>query len=641
MNATLSQKLHKVTSLKTDTSDFLVAVDVISDVHTTNTIETRRNLRGEIEQKSLIIIKKFVDEMSLMNECLEAVGADLDRMGRSCEEMESRFSQAKASSLTLIERTSQIKNQCDVLTTQERIAKSFLSHFQLSESQIYHLRKEIIDDDFFLSLEKVQRIYIDCKPLLRTEHQQAGIEIMDSMSTLQESAYERLYRWVLNECKKFESDSPEISQLLQRGVKTLRHRTAFFKHCIQAMIDTRRTAVLKSFLQAQSRGNRIGDASAPLDPVRIVSDLLAWIHQAAATEHDFAILLLDARKPSRAGQSGALQRKEEEEESKDKVDREQVYEILDSIFEGVVRSFSVRVEAILSTPHISAAVIYRLSSLLGFYTSTIGGIIGIKASLCLELQRQHQLCLSYFFTSLRAVSDHVLRFPPSCPASLMAPSLVHEIMKQLDDVMQIYDGSLIPPQERATDFAPVLQALIEPLLHSIALSATGLDPIDMAAYHVNCLSVILTSLQRYDFTQSRVEMISAQIEAHLQTLVQEIAGQVLGKTALAAAIYTIQTHNKSTGPLSSVPGMDSASLTAAVAEFYKSLGRVAALSRCDKIADVNLSKATRRSIGELIVDGYRQVFDAVRDPVNNYASPSLVAPHPIASIQNFFTMESD
>ena len=51
-----------------------------------------------------------------------------------------------------------------------------------------------IGQDFFKALSKVRSIHTNCKVLLRTHHQRAGLEIMDAMSAHQEAAYERLCR---------------------------------------------------------------------------------------------------------------------------------------------------------------------------------------------------------------------------------------------------------------------------------------------------------------------------------------------------------------------------------------------------------------------------------------------------------------
>ena len=51
-----------------------------------------------------------------------------------------------------------------------------------------------IGEPFFRALERVCSIHANCRSLLRTQHQRAGLELMDLMSSYQETAYEHLCR---------------------------------------------------------------------------------------------------------------------------------------------------------------------------------------------------------------------------------------------------------------------------------------------------------------------------------------------------------------------------------------------------------------------------------------------------------------
>ncbi|ONK78763.1 uncharacterized protein A4U43_C02F22160 [Asparagus officinalis] len=60
----------------------------------------------------------------------------------------------------------------------------------LSTGKINALREEDLNENFFEALSHVQEIHANCKILLRTHHQCAGLELMDMMSVYQEGAYE-------------------------------------------------------------------------------------------------------------------------------------------------------------------------------------------------------------------------------------------------------------------------------------------------------------------------------------------------------------------------------------------------------------------------------------------------------------------
>lgn len=64
--------------------------------------------------------------------------------------------------------------------------------------QVAALQGEGVSPAFFAALARVRTIHDNCRQLLRTHHQRAGLELMDLMAAHQESAYERLCRWGLD-----------------------------------------------------------------------------------------------------------------------------------------------------------------------------------------------------------------------------------------------------------------------------------------------------------------------------------------------------------------------------------------------------------------------------------------------------------
>ena len=62
------------------------------------------------------------------------------------------------------------------------------------ESVMAVMQGEDIEEPFFAALERVRTIHSNCRSLLRSHHQRAGLELMESMSAHQEAAYERLCR---------------------------------------------------------------------------------------------------------------------------------------------------------------------------------------------------------------------------------------------------------------------------------------------------------------------------------------------------------------------------------------------------------------------------------------------------------------
>jgi hypothetical protein len=70
----------------------------------------------------------------------------------------------------------------------------FLEQYQLKPEEVSALQGEDVNAAFFVALARVRTIHDNCRSLLRTHHQRAGLELMDMMATHQETAYERLCR---------------------------------------------------------------------------------------------------------------------------------------------------------------------------------------------------------------------------------------------------------------------------------------------------------------------------------------------------------------------------------------------------------------------------------------------------------------
>lgn len=86
---------------------------------------------------------------------------------------------------------------CASINSQRKKERSVLNnrpHLCLRLTQALTTDK-VIGVGFFSALERVKQIHEDCKGLLRTNQQRAGLSIMEEMATLQEAAFEHLYRW--------------------------------------------------------------------------------------------------------------------------------------------------------------------------------------------------------------------------------------------------------------------------------------------------------------------------------------------------------------------------------------------------------------------------------------------------------------
>lgn len=90
--------------------------------------------------------------------------------------------------------------------------------------------------------------------LLRTKEQSAGLTIMENMAALQETSYERLYRWTQATCRSLTQNTPDHPMVLVPALQALRNRTVLFEFCLTELSTARHSAVVRGFIDALTRG---------------------------------------------------------------------------------------------------------------------------------------------------------------------------------------------------------------------------------------------------------------------------------------------------------------------------------------------------------------------------------------------------
>ncbi|XP_077421864.1 conserved oligomeric Golgi complex subunit 6 [Vanacampus margaritifer] len=615
-NNPLSRKLNKILETRLDNDkEMLEALTALSAFFTENSLRTRRNLRGDIERRSLAINEDFARIFKDVKEELESVHEDVQAMSTCCAEMTSRLKAAKEQTQDLIVKTNKLQGENHRLEVRAQVAQAFLAKFQLSSEEMRTLRAARdapMTEDFFKALSRVKQIHEDVKILLRTNQQTAGLEIMEQMAVLQEEAYEQLYRWTQNECRGLTQETCDISPILTQAMEALQDRPVLYKYALDEFGAVRRNAVVRGFIDALTRGGA-GGTPRPIemhshDPMRYVGDMLAWLHQATASEREHLEALL---------KQVTLQDVEDN-----------MQEVVGHITEGACRPLKVRIEQVIVAEP-GAVLLYKLSNLLKFYHHTISSIVGTSAaSLLMTMEEMHMLSKKMFFNSLSLHASRLMDKVELPPPDLGPTASLTQTLALLREVLASHDSSVVPVGARQADFAQVLSCILDPLLQLCTVSASNLGTADMATYMVNSLYVMKTTLALFEFTDKRLEMLEFQIEAHLDTLINEQASYVLTRAGLSYIYNCVQQHSAEQGPLSLLPGMDVSSVKAAMVQFDRYLSSPDSLV----MPQLNflLSAAIRDQIcsqsTELVRRAYGEVHAALSSPANAYKDPEHLLP---------------
>uniref|UniRef100_A0A8W7P5C6 Conserved oligomeric Golgi complex subunit 6 n=1 Tax=Anopheles coluzzii TaxID=1518534 RepID=A0A8W7P5C6_ANOCL len=289
----IQQRLNKVLESRIETDR--ETLDALSDLSTffkENTLQSRRNLRSQIEKRSLEINQNFLSAFKEVKEALDGICDDINSMSQSVESMKSQLRNTEAQTKDLIQQANTLQEENAKLQIQQKIASGFLSRFQLSVAEhqmLYGAKRDApITAEFFQVLDRVQRIHTDCRTLMQSGYQTVALDIMEEMTLHQEAALERLYRWTQSHCRNVESN--EMGVLIVEAMARLQERPVLFKYVVDEYSTARRSVVVRSFIDALTIGGPGGNPR-PIemlahDPKRYIGDMFAYIHQILPPEKE-------------------------------------------------------------------------------------------------------------------------------------------------------------------------------------------------------------------------------------------------------------------------------------------------------------------------------------------------------------------
>ncbi|XP_010581652.1 PREDICTED: conserved oligomeric Golgi complex subunit 6 isoform X2 [Haliaeetus leucocephalus] len=151
------------------------------------------------------------------------------------------------------------------------------------------------------------------------------------------------------------------------------------------------------------------------------------------------------------------------------------------------------------------------------------------------------------------------------------------------------------------------------------MSASNLGTADMATFMVNSLYMMKTTLALFEFTDKRLEMLQFQIEAHLDTLINEQASYVLTRAGLSYIYNSLQQHKPEQAQF----------------DRYLSAPDSLLMSQLNFLLSATVKEQIIKQSTELVCRAYSELYAAVMDPSNEYKDPETIlhrSPHQVQAL---------
>nr|CAH7741535.1 unnamed protein product [Callosobruchus chinensis] len=609
----LSKRLSKILELRFENDqDTLDALGQLSTFYTNNTLHARRNLRSQIEKRNLDINKEFLASFLEVKTSFDTIYNEVADMSKSIADMTQRLQNTKTHTKQLLQQTNSLQDERNQNVVEQNIAETLLQKYQLTSENLNALqgnrKEQFLGFEIFSVLDKVQNIHNNCKVLMQTGLQTLGVDIMEQMTLYQEGALERLYKWTQSHARNVECS--ELTDIITQAMARLQDRPVLFKYVMDEYCICRKGKLMEDFINALTRGGPSGNP-APIemrahDPQIYITDILVWLNKAVLAEKQNLHLLLKLC---------------------ENIEREAIItDCLATICEGICQPLRARVEKVLGTPF-PASVLYSVVNLLRYYNKCICKVVQ-KGQLEETLTTLKERCTLAFFDRLRAnVEERLVRVEAPSPVKLAPTPAVQALLATLRDTLATANMS----DGRETDMPNITGCVLEPLLRYATEQASRLPAADMAVYTLNCVRDALACLQMFEFTATRAERLTAQADAQLDTLVAEQAGALVHRLRLGPLYAILQEYGGGAPggekrPLADVPGMEPTNLRS----FLEKLDYLAVnpdealLPQIHLLTSTKHKKTVQKRAFEVLLAIYKQLYQAVNDPTNNYENPNVI-----------------
>ncbi|KAJ1887934.1 Golgi transport complex subunit 6 [Kickxella alabastrina] len=494
-----------------------------------------RDVRQDMAERAQALDEEFVLALGAVDAVFGELEANVAAIDQQCLALRQQVGRALRATAGAAQQAALLGEEQRDLQRRRTLAQRLAEKFTLAPAHRAALaqRPPTVDAVFFAALDRVAEARAECRLL---GDRLAAREMAAELERVEGDAFDALLRWALAAVRQqLAGDAPaaEPAAELRRALARLAPHAALAAAAEAEIASVRCAALEQAFLRALATGGP-GGRPRPIeahagDPQRFVGDMLAWVHQACASERE----LLGAMAGERGRDAGASA-------------------LLPRALANVARPLEIRVAQTVGSMR-DAVALYRVASVLGFYAALFGGALpgGALLATVQALERQAHAQLLRRLGELADAADFAAVTPaldaPPALAGLLAAATgilhlhLHLHLGSAADASaggpgaSVVDASAGGPGASVVDAsaggpgASVVDAIAGVLrraLHEAQAAAprTRLRGYEQAMFELNVVGAVLDALA--PFAQRLLAPCVADVRVRQAALVDELRAQL-------------------------------------------------------------------------------------------------------------------
>lgn len=270
---------------------------------------------------------------------------------------------------------------------------SFKEKFTLNEYEEFVLKSGDLNNEFFTTLARAERINENCSILLSLDNPQLGLKIIAKSNQMINRSIDRIVSYTNKTLGNMYSlSSKSRLATLHQCFKYLQNKLNYFNSIVNTFSESRSKVLVDEFnrqvqgdfeVNGQGRSSSISSDSRPIymsahDPVRFVGDLLAYVHSVSVNESETITSIFTMG------------------DDNDKEFENIIQDVTDKILQSLSRPIKARVEQIVST-ETKLSTLVQIFNLVELYNIMFTKQLGKAGNIVETVKQLIKVCQGRIF----------------------------------------------------------------------------------------------------------------------------------------------------------------------------------------------------------------------------------------------------
>lgn len=305
LNPNFGESTMRELFTRLESSSFEVSLNDLVDSGIEGSI-ARKNLKTQAEAELIKNFGSILADYAKPVKSLKTLGDRVSALVVSINETKDLLEKDVAATADLMKSINELNHEKQSIDLKKKLLVAFRQKFTLNEYEQYVLEFNDINQEFFDTLSRAEKINDDCLILLALDNPEQGHKLLAKNNELVSKANQKITNFCVRSLSNIYSlNNRERLITLHMCLNYLSRSPSQLSSVLESFIKTRSASLLGEF-KSQTSGNdstenqSISDTRPVFysshDPVRYIADLLAYVHSIVANEVETVKNLFEGEK---------------------------------------------------------------------------------------------------------------------------------------------------------------------------------------------------------------------------------------------------------------------------------------------------------------------------------------------------------